>query len=155
MIPFMSSPSDETEYAVLMEVSDWTTIDAVMDNEIHSLRSEGWDVPEGQEDRRDDERDPYWAGLTDLGESIRQAGWGQLPDWPEEYEVLQRWPAPGQTQAMRLTARQWGLVLSALEHWAGIEDEEESASRLQTIATTVRSRLAEQGLAAVPQPVER
>jgi hypothetical protein len=156
MIDGMGSTADTTRYAVPMEISHWTTIDGVMDNQIHDLRSHGWEVPEGQEDwGGQDERDPYWQGLTELGESIRQAGWDQLPDWPAHHDELQRWAASTEIRAVQLTAAQWGLVLAALELWAVVDEETDdgdSAARLRSIAAEVKGQLAEQGLTAVPQP---
>ncbi|RZU50850.1 hypothetical protein EV385_2642 [Krasilnikovia cinnamomea] len=54
---------------------------------------------------------------------------------------------------MRLSARQWGLVVAALVRGAEIEDridEPEAAATSRRIAGLVRERLAEQGLSPVP-----
>jgi len=141
----MTGVAEQAAYPVTMEVADWTVIDGTMDNEIHSIRGGGW---------RDDGRDPAWAELEKLGESIRQAGWDQLPDWPDTYEGLQNWPAPGRTKAMRLTARQWGMVVAALDSGAEVEDsidDHEAAAESRRIAALVRERLVEQGLNLLPK----
>jgi hypothetical protein len=125
------------EVRIVVAVADWLRIDAVMDNEIQDLREKCWesDVP--------DQLNPFWAELTELAESIRQAGWDQLPGWPKTSAGFRSWPAPGQTQEMRLAARQWGLVVSTLERWAtmvGDEDgDRESAALLRRIAGEVRA----------------
>ncbi|GLW30952.1 hypothetical protein Areg01_38920 [Actinoplanes regularis] len=125
---------------MVMDVADWTFIDGTMDNEVQGIRERSW---------REDGQDPAWAELEQLGASIRQAGWEQLPDWPDTYEALQSWPTPGRTEAMRLSARQWGLVVTALESGADI-DEPEDAATSRRIAALVRERLADQGLDPVP-----
>jgi hypothetical protein len=140
----MTDAAEQASYPVVMEVADWTIIDGTMDNEIQGIRDEGW---------REDGMDPAWAELEQLGESIRQAGWDQLPDWPDNYEALQNWPEPGRTEAMRLSARQWGLVVTALEGHAETYDEidePEVAATSRRIAALVRERLAERGLNPVP-----
>jgi hypothetical protein len=151
--PGMTDATDATKYPVVMEVADWLVINGTMGNEVDGLSQEGFDIPEGQDDWGEDGRDPRWAELTKLGVSIRQAGWDQLPDWPDTYEGMQTWPAPGRTEAMKLTARQWGLVVHALESWAEVSDrgnEPEGAADQRRIANMVREQLAAQGLDPVP-----
>ncbi|MEV6851221.1 hypothetical protein [Actinoplanes sp. NPDC051411] len=128
------------EVPVVVEVGDWLRIDAVMDNEIQDLREKCW------ESETPDQLNPFWVELTELAESIRQAGWDQLPDWPKTSAGFRSWPTPGQTQEMRLGARQWGLVVSALERWATVDDslgedaDRESAAFLRRVAAVVRTR---------------
>lgn len=130
------------EYPIVMEVADWTFIDATMDNEIQDLREQQWESKGA----------PHWVKMTEMAESIRQAGWDQLPDWPETYDGLQSSPPPGMTQAMKLTARQWGLVVSSLERWATVGAEEESSNEATSlrIAALIRDRFTGQATVRCP-----
>ncbi|MBB2947350.1 hypothetical protein FB565_007118 [Actinoplanes lutulentus] len=124
------------EVPIVVEVADWLRIDGVMDNELQGLRDKCW------ESEIPDQLNPFWVELTTLAESVRQAGRAQLPDWPKTSKGFRSWPPPGQTQEMRLGARQWGLVVSALERWATLDDEDadqKSAELLRRIAATVRA----------------
>lgn len=148
-----AAATDTTEYPVVMEVTDWLVINGTMDNEVDRLSQKGFDIPEGQDDWGDEGRDPRWAELTKLAISIGQAGSDQLPDWPDTYEGMHNWPTQGRTEAMKLTARQWGLVIFALGYWAEVSDrvdEPEEAADQRRIADMVREQLAKQGLHPVP-----
>ncbi|MFI7600055.1 hypothetical protein [Actinoplanes sp. NPDC049681] len=115
-----------------------------MDNEIQDLRDKCW------ESGGPDQANPFWVELTELAESIRQAGWDQLRGWPKTSAGFRSWPAPGQTQEMRLRTRQWGLVVTALERWAGVDDDlgedtgRESAALLRRISAAVRAGFEQQ-----------
>ncbi|GGN49216.1 hypothetical protein FHR83_008737 [Actinoplanes campanulatus] len=135
---------------IVVGVADWLRIDGVMDNEIRDLRDKCFEseVP--------DQLNPFWVELTENAESIRQAGWDQLPGWPKESKGFRSWPAPGQTQEMHLGARQWGLIVSALERWATLDDEDghqESAAFLRRVAAEVRTGYEQQ--AGRPLPAVR
>jgi hypothetical protein len=143
----MGDPARDDEVPIVIAVEDWLRIDAVMDNEIQSLRDKCWEseVP--------DQLNPFWVELTELAESIRQAGWDQLPDWPKTSKGFRSWPAPGQTQEMRLGARQWGLVVSALERWAALDeegDDPESAAFLRRVAEVVTAGFDRQSTKPLP-----
>jgi hypothetical protein len=139
--------ADDIERSVVLEVADWAVIGGTMDNEIQDLRDKQW-----YDSAAPDQLNPYWVEMTDLAEGIRQAGWDQLTDWPKTYEELQAWPPPGMTQAMRLNARQWGLVVSTLERWATINAADEPSSKAAglRIATSIRKRFNEEGYAKLP-----
>ena len=57
---------------------------------------------------------------------------------------------------MTLTSVQWNLVVSALRHWAHVDErlsDNEAAARSQAIAAAIGQRLAEQGCSVeTPQP---
>jgi hypothetical protein len=130
----MSGQVEHAGYAVRMKTRQWLVVDATMDNEISVEAVDG---------------DP--RGVVELGSSIRQAGWDQIPDWPHELAGFAQWPAPGQTSTMVLTGSQWELVASALERWAGVSEgvgdpgSAESVKQSRAIAALVRGQLAEQG----------
>jgi hypothetical protein len=65
-----------TEYPVVLDVDDWLMIDPTMDDELDRLSQEGWDY----DDWGEPSRDPHWAELSELGLSVRQAGWAQVPE---------------------------------------------------------------------------
>jgi hypothetical protein len=138
------------EVSIVVDVADWLRIDAVMDNEIQDLRDKCWEseVPE--------QLNPFWVELTQLAESIRQAGWDQLPGWPKISAGFRSWPAPGQKQEMHLGARQWGLVVSALERWATVDDglgedaDRESAAFQRRVAASVRAGFEQQNAGTLP-----
>ncbi len=142
----MTHDADTTGYPVVMDVADWLRINGTMDNELHNLREKAWEWPP-------DQPDPELADLTQLGMSIRQAGWDQISDWPSP-EGLQRWPdSLGRSQAITLTARQWGLVVSALERWTVVAesiDQLDEAVTGRRIMNLVRDSLTRQGLDPVP-----
>jgi hypothetical protein len=129
----MTSP-DESHYQLALKIKDWLYIDGTMDNDIRRCR-----------DRSDDDEPPsgsYWNALARLGQSIREAGWKQLPDWPNTYKELQRWGNAGETGAISLTAEQWTLVVAALQHGATIDDavdEPEQAARSRAQAAAIRT----------------
>lgn len=119
-------------YPVRMETRQWLFIDATMDNEV-SVEAEDCDP----------------RAVVDLGNSIRQAGWDQIPGWPHDEADFQTWPAPGQTSTVVLSAAQWDLVISGLVRWAAVsegpEDTEAAAEQSGAIVATVRAQLTEQG----------
>lgn len=120
-------------YVVQLPTRHWLTIDGTMDNEVHSRVEDG--------DR----------GGVELGRSIRQAGWGQIPGWPRDAAGFATWPAPGQTSTVVLNAAQWGLVVAGLDRWAdvdeslGIPEHTEMAEEKRIISALIRTRLTEQG----------
>jgi hypothetical protein len=119
--------SEEATYRVQMETRQWLIIDGTIDNEV-SVEAESGDP----------------RNVVDLGSSIRQAGWDQIPGWPHEVEGFKHWPAPGQTSMMTLSRTQWDLVISGLERWAAVE-EADDAEQSRAIAALVRAQLIEQG----------
>jgi len=133
--------ADKTTHQLTLKIRDWLYIDGTMDNDIRRCR-----------DMSNDDEEPsgsYWNALALLGAAIREAGWKQLPDWPDTYEELQRWGNAGKTGAISLTAEQWTLVAAALQHGATIDDaidEPEQAARKRALAAAVRTGLAQQGL---------
>ena len=155
----MNDAVEGADYSVAMELADWLIIDAVMDDELQVIAAEGWDY----DDWGEPTRDPHWAELSELGHSVRKAGWDQISDWPHEVESVRRWAAEhaGRTEAMNLTGRQWGLVVFALESRAALEIPDgvraeyiellkaTSAGR-RRVAALVRRSLAENGLEQVP-----
>jgi hypothetical protein len=101
---------------------------------------DSWDV-----EAEDAIREP---AVAKVGMSIRQAGWDQIPGWPDDAEGFKTWPAPSQTTTVTLTGAQWDLVVSALLHWAAVDDgtdDAESAAASRAIATAVTVQLVEQG----------
>ncbi|MFI6076746.1 hypothetical protein ACIA5C_34940 [Actinoplanes sp. NPDC051343] len=141
-----------TEYSVVLDVEDWLMIDATLDDELDRLSQEGWD----QDDWGEPSRDPHWAELSELGLSVRQAGWAQVP----EQQRNQRRTA-GRAETLTPTARQWGLVVFALESRgshqipAGVRPEyvemlKTTAARRRRIAALLRRQLAVGGLSQVP-----
>jgi hypothetical protein len=129
---------------MVIDVADWLRVDAVMDNEVSDLLSPDWDMQPGRPDPR----------LAELAKSIRRAGWDQNPGWPKTSEGFKTWPAPGQTQQMRLTGMQWGLVVSTLERWAQFNeecDDPEGAAFLRRIAGVVRTGYERQRAGALPE----
>ncbi|RFS82445.1 hypothetical protein D0T12_26975 [Actinomadura spongiicola] len=130
----MDSSSDRAGYRVQMETRQWLIIDATMDNEVITEAQEG---------------DP--RGVVDLGSSIRQAGWDQIPGWPHDAKGFESWPAPGQKTTMTMTGAQWELVLSALETWSAVtagSGDPDSADEVQedrAIIALIRTQLADQG----------
>ena len=138
-----------TGYSVVLDVDDWLMIDATMDDELDRLSQEGWDY----DDWGEPSRDPHWAELSELGLSVRQAGWAQVPE--------QQRRTPGRAKTLILTARQWGLVVFALESRsshhipAGVRPEyvemlKTTAARRRRIAALLRRQLAAGGLSQVP-----
>jgi hypothetical protein len=136
----VSQSREEFGYQVRMETRQWLIIDGTMDNEVSTQIENG---------------DP--RGVVDLGSSIRQAGWDQIPGWPQDVKGFETWPAPGQQSTMTLSGSQWALVLSALEHWATVSesvegfggpDRAEDAERSLAIAAVIRAQLIEQGWSA-------
>ncbi|GAA3261125.1 hypothetical protein GCM10020216_101470 [Nonomuraea helvata] len=86
-------------------------IDGTMDNEIDTQATDG---------------DP--AEVAELGRSIRRTGWDALPDWPRDAAGLETWPPPGHEVTISLTEQQGNLVVSALDAWAEIADQEHDAA---------------------------
>ncbi|GAA3806032.1 hypothetical protein GCM10022226_27670 [Sphaerisporangium flaviroseum] len=125
----MGAAREQSKYRVQMDTSQWLIIDAVIDNTI------AIEVVDG---------DP---GIVDLGDSIRHAGWEQVPDWPHDAEALKTWPPAGQQVTMSLTGQQWSLVASQLERWAAVSDRladgNENAER--GIVALVLAQLSAQG----------
>ncbi|NJP94762.1 hypothetical protein HCN51_35905 [Nonomuraea sp. FMUSA5-5] len=117
-----------------METSQWPIIDATMDNEASVEAGEG---------------DP--RNVADLGDSIRQAGWAQIPDWPRDLAGFEHWPAPGQTSTLTLGRAQWELVISALERWSSVTadlGDPEAAHQAEAdraLVELIRTQLLEQG----------
>ena len=131
MIRRMNHPLEQVTYRVQMETRQWLSIDSTMDNEVSTEAQDG---------------DPHH--IVDLGMSIRQAGWDQIPGWPQHVEGFRNWPPPGQLTTMILTGAQWGLVVSALECWADVSesiDRADEAEQSRAIAALTRVQLAEQG----------
>jgi hypothetical protein len=127
----MNHPSEQVTYRVQMETRQWLLIDSTMDNEVSTEAQDG-DL----------------HGIVDLGISIRQAGWDQIPGWPPHVEGFRNWPLPGQLTTMTLTGAQWGLVVSALECWADVSqsiDRADEAEQSRAIAALARVQLAKQG----------
>ena len=170
MISTVTSTAEQAEYRVQMPIRDWLTIDGTMDNHVQTAIGGGLDddteagnedPDPGTEDDDDsgsgsdsddedgwDAEDVELSGVAQLGLSIRQAGWDQLPDWPHDAEGLKTWPAPGQTATMTLTGSQWDLVITALHHWAAVDDrlqEADSAAECRAIAAAIQTQLAQQG----------
>jgi hypothetical protein len=86
--------------------------------------------------------------VAQLGTSIRQAGWNQIPGWPHDAEGFKTWPALGETATMTLDGTQWKLIVFALRYWAEVDErlsDAEGAAKSRAIATVVGQRLAEQG----------
>ena len=113
--------------SVRMLISDWLLIDGTMDNHVQSA----------VDDARPD--------VAELGLSIREAGWRQLPDWPHSAEGFKTWPAPGQTATMTLTGAQWSLVVVALRHWADVSEslaKTGEADKSRTLADGIEQQLA-------------
>jgi hypothetical protein len=140
MIWDMTSADDVT-HQLTLKIRDWLYIDGTMDNNIRRCR-----------DMSDDEEEPsgtYWNALAMVGSAIREAGWRQLPGWPDSYDGLQRWGRAGETGAIDLTDEQWTLVVAALQHAATVQDandDPEHAARSRALAAAVRAELAQQGL---------
>ncbi|MEU7905012.1 hypothetical protein [Actinoplanes sp. NPDC049118] len=144
----MTATSEQAEYPVRILISDWLLIDGTMDNHVQSAIDgavpdsvPGWDVAAKRSARKP-------PRVARLGNSIRQAGWDQIPGWPHDGEGFRTWPAPGQTATMTLTGLQWKLVVFALNCWADVDErmsDAEGAARSRAIATAVGQRLAEQG----------
>jgi len=117
-----------------METRQWLIIDSTMDNEVIGEAQNG---------------DP--SGVVDLGMSIRQAGWDQIPGWPHDIQGFETWPAPGQRSTIALSRPQWDLVISTLERWAAVSDRSrdprsaDDAASSRAIAALVRAQLAQQG----------
>jgi hypothetical protein len=117
-----------------METRQWLLIDSIMDNEVSVEAQNG---------------DP--SGVVDLGRSIRQAGWDQIPGWPHDLQGFETWPVPGQRSTIALSRPQWDLVISTLERWAAVSDRSpdprtpDVATSSRTIAALVRAQLAQQG----------
>jgi hypothetical protein len=131
MIRRMNHPLEQVTYRVQMETRQWLSIDSTMDNEVSTEAQDG---------------DPH--DIVDLGMSIRQAGWDQIPGWPQHVEGFRNWPPPGQLTTMILTGAQWGLVVSTLECWADVSesiDRADEAEQSRAIAALTRVQLAEQG----------
>jgi len=134
MIKCMTSSSEQTRYRVQMETRQWLIIDSTMDNEVIGEAQNG---------------DP--SGVVDLGMSIRQAGWDQIPGWPHDIQGFETWPAPGQRSTIALSRPQWDLVISTLERWAAVSDRSrdprsaDDAASSRAIAALVRAQLAQQG----------
>lgn len=174
----MATISEQTEYSIRVLISDWLIIDATMDNHVqsaidgsvegdvfaeqdhvsdelpdHDARDEqSWDEgPDG-----DDEAEIGTTQLppvAQLGTSIRQAGWDQIPGWPRRAGGFKTWPAPGETATVTLTGTQWTLAAAALHHWADVDErlsDAEGAARSRAIATALREQLAEQGWSREP-----
>ncbi|MFC5183603.1 hypothetical protein [Actinomadura harenae] len=126
----MSHPFEEIRYRVRMETRQWLVIDATLDNEV------------SVEARSGDSRN-----VVDLGSSIRQAGWNQIPGWPNEVEGFEHWPAPGQTSTMTLNRAQWDIVVLTLDRWAAVSDSLEDpgsaadAEQSRSIAALIRAQL--------------
>jgi hypothetical protein len=147
----MTATSEQAEYSIQVLISDWLLVDGTMDNHIQSAIDGA--VPDGWEQRPswDTEEEMETTELppvAQLGSSIRQAGWDQIPGWPHDVEGFRTWPAPGQTATMTLAGVQWNLVIFALHYWADVGvrlSDAEGAARSRAIATTIGQRLAEQG----------
>ena len=76
--------------------------------------------------------------------AVRQAGLQQVAGWPKDLKGFATWPAPGQTAVITLAGAQWALVLTALRHWAAVEDrgdDPEGGARLRTLADALRADL--------------
>ncbi|MET8151506.1 hypothetical protein ACIBSW_20290 [Actinoplanes sp. NPDC049668] len=137
--------ADKATHQLTLRILDWLYIDGHMDNDIRRCR-----------DRDYDDEDPsgsYWDALAKLGSTIREAGWQQLPDWPDTYEDLQRWGSADETRPISLTAGQWTLVVAALQHGATVQDaidEPQEAARTRALAAAVRLGLSQQGLNVQP-----
>ncbi|MFI0406310.1 hypothetical protein [Actinomadura sp. 3N508] len=130
----MSPSREEAGYQVRMETRQWLVIDGTMDNEVITEAQDG---------------DP--RGVVDLGSSIRQAGWDQIPGWPRDVTGFLTWPTPGQMSTMVLEGSQWALVVSVLDEWAAVEeslDHADGAEEMRAIADLVRGQLTEQGWSA-------
>jgi hypothetical protein len=159
--------SEQAEYSIQVLISDWLLIDGTMDNHVQSAidgsvqddMGEEGDDPGNEAPDHDGPDEHGWdcgaeIGTTELprvaqlGTSIRQAGWDQIPDWPHDAEGFKAWPAPGQTAAMTLTGTQWKLVVIALHYWADVDErlsDDKGAAKSRAIAAAVGQRLAEQG----------
>ncbi|GIF13920.1 hypothetical protein [Actinoplanes teichomyceticus] len=142
----MSASEDETGYPLVMPMADWLVVDAVMDLEIQDLRDKAW------ESGTPDQLDEHASGLADVAESIRQAGWHQIPDLPQDASGFESWPKPGQTANLSLTARQWGLVVSALRRWAAVDEpsEPQDAAACRRIAAMLREQFIEKRYGEIP-----
>lgn len=159
----MTDSAGHVRHSIQLLISDWLLVDGTMDNHIQSAiedaepdgldggpDSDGGEDEGGWDDEFDDAR---WPGgepprVAQLGNSIRQAGWGQITGWPHDVAGFQTWPAPGQTATMTLTDAQWNLVVVALHYWAGVDErlsDTEGAARSRAVATAITHRLAEQG----------
>jgi hypothetical protein len=75
-------------YLVRVETRYWLAIDGTLDNEVQTRREDG--------DRTG----------AELGGSIRQEGWNQIPGWPRDAAGFATWPAPGQVSTVVLSAAQ-------------------------------------------------
>ncbi|MEW2357730.1 hypothetical protein [Spirillospora sp. NPDC029432] len=132
----MPSPQEAHRgYRVQMQTRQWLTVDAVLDNEAATQAVQG---------------DP--RGVVEFARSIRRAGWDQIPDWPRDARGFETWPAPGQQSTVTLDRDQWELVLSALEQWASVAEQDradpeaaENARFNRAIAHVIRAELGRQG----------
>ncbi|MEU7750305.1 hypothetical protein AB0B57_02680 [Micromonospora sp. NPDC049101] len=152
----MTAASQHAAYSIQVLISDWLLIDGTMDSHVQSAIDGA--VPDGREElpRWDAEAETETTRLptvAQLGSSIRQAGWDQIPGWPHDAEGFRTWPASGQTATMVLTNVQWNLVIFALHYWAEVAvrlSDAEGAARSRAIATVIGQRLAEQGWSPAP-----
>ncbi|MBG0566391.1 hypothetical protein [Actinoplanes aureus] len=114
----MSIPTSRSDYSVLLLASDWLTVDAALDSLAYSLRSEGWDVEEGDEEHEG--QHPYWRSWLEFTEDIRRAGADRLPERPSDPQELATWPPLDLRIEIELSEVQWQLVISALNDSATV-----------------------------------
>ncbi|KUL34304.1 hypothetical protein [Actinoplanes awajinensis] len=168
----MNAMAERMEHSVQILISDWLFIDGTMDNHVQSAidgavfdeegdtddEAEDGDGPDDEDDwdegpAADTDAEPDSIALprvAQLGLSVRQAGWDQIPGWPRDAAGFETWPAPGQVATMTLTDAQWSLVVFALRHWAEVDErlsDAEGAARSRAIAADIEHHLAEQGWA--------
>jgi hypothetical protein len=180
----MTATTDNDHYTIEIAISDWLFIDGSMDNHIHAAihgyldnEEQGDDQNEEDDDEEDDDWNPdefadgfkadeldedelgELPAVAELGKSIRQAGWDQIPGWPADAAGFATWPAPGQVALITLGAAQWALVIAALlrggERDADMDEEfEEDATRSWAIAAGLQGKLVERGWFAHPSTGE-
>ena len=151
----MTGTSKHAKHSVQMLIRDWLVIDGTMDNHAQSC-VDGAAPDDMEEDGRLSES-PGWdadeeiSGLpitAQVADSIRRAGWDQIPGWPHDGEGFKTWPALGQTATVTLTGVQWNLVVFALRYWADVDEslsDADGAAESRAIADAVGQRLVEQG----------
>ncbi|GAA0813345.1 hypothetical protein Sya03_55780 [Spirilliplanes yamanashiensis] len=147
---------DEATYALELAVTDWLSISGDVIEEELRLTHYAFDIGDDEEvETKEAGVIKEVADLMELGRSIRDVGSRQLPDWPTTGEGMQTWPAPERTEVFAFTARQWGMAIHGLEHWAEVSERvghTESAADGRRLAALLRDELGARGLSQVPDP---
>ncbi len=178
----MTVITGDEQYAIEMAIREWLLVDGTMDNHIQSA-IEGSLDDNDEDDEEDGDEEGDWdpdrfadglnvdeldedelvelPAVAQLGKSIRQAGWDQIPGWPADGAAFRTWPSPGQTTFITLDGAQWDLVIAALLYWAEVDDDmdeehsAEDAARSRAIAAAIQHKLSEQGWSAARSTGDR